>query len=120
MISEILRRTIFSLLTFTILQPLTATPGYEVYRTSTTFTFCVSGSINQFQAPVAVQTDTTIRITDKRKNKHVSIIFYSYQKQYFFFPPTEALKHLFLLPYLREEKPWKVEMKICKQTSTVF
>lgn len=24
-------------------------------------TFCVSGSINQFQAPVAVHTDTTIR-----------------------------------------------------------
>lgn len=33
-------------------------------------TFCVSGSINQFQAPVAVQTDTTISITErKHKNK---------------------------------------------------
>lgn len=32
-------------------------------------TFCVSGSINQFQAPVAVQTDTTIRITETRKGK---------------------------------------------------
>lgn len=29
-----------------------------------TLTFCVSGSINQFQAPVAVQTETTIRITE--------------------------------------------------------
>lgn len=29
-------------------------------------TFCVSGSINQFQAPVAVQTDTTIRIILQR------------------------------------------------------
>lgn len=31
------------------------------------FTFCVSGSINQFQAPVAVHTDTTIRITLKQQ-----------------------------------------------------
>lgn len=30
-------------------------------------TFCVSGSINQFQAPVAVQTDTTIKITEIRQ-----------------------------------------------------
>lgn len=27
----------------------------------------MSGSINQFQAPVAVQTDTTIRITETRQ-----------------------------------------------------
>lgn len=39
------------------------------FRISMIFTFCVSGSINQFQAPVAVQTDTTIRITDKEKNE---------------------------------------------------
>lgn len=29
-------------------------------------TFCVSGSINQFQAPVAVQTEITIRITETK------------------------------------------------------
>lgn len=32
-------------------------------------TFWVSGSINQFQAPVAVQTDTTIKITAIKQNR---------------------------------------------------
>lgn len=93
--------------------------GQTAYRTSTTFTFCVSGSINQFQAPVAVQTDTTIRITDKRKNKNMSMIFYSYQKQhFFFFPPNRGSYALISSPMSEGGKtsPWKVEMKICKQT----
>lgn len=73
-------RTIFTLSVFEVLQHLTATPSYEMttFRSSLRFTFCVSGSINQFQAPVAVQTDTTIRITDKEKNeshKQYSISF---------------------------------------------
>lgn len=38
-------------------------PNYLLVRSIYLFTFCVSGSINQFQAPVAVQTDTTMRIT---------------------------------------------------------
>jgi len=69
---------------------------------SVIFTFCVSGSINQFQAPVAVQTDTTIRITDKEKNKsHKQYILLLLKSIYF---SAAALKHLFLPPLLREEK----------------
>lgn len=53
-------------------------------RVSLIFTFCVSGSINQFQAPVAVQTDTTIRITDKEKNKSQTVHFTPTKKHFFF------------------------------------
>lgn len=65
-------------------------------------TFCVSGSINQFQAPVAVQTDTTIKITDEEKNESHKQYNLTQIKMYLFSAAT--LKHLFLFSLLREEK----------------
>lgn len=40
----------------------------RTYVCTLVLTFFVSGSINQFHAPVAVQTDTTIKITETEKD----------------------------------------------------
>lgn len=44
-------------------------PEVKGQVTGVSLTFCVSGSISQFHAPVAVHTDTTIRITVETQEK---------------------------------------------------